>query len=297
MLQLRWFGTIAVACSLLAACGGGGDGGGGPTPTPATVQVAISPTDPALSFGDTRTLTATVRDASGNVLPNAAVTWTVDNSVASLNSSSGASVTATASANGTATITARSGSASGTTTFVVAQRLSTIVVSPSAITLPSGSSRQIETVARDARGNTIASPGTPTFASSDNSKATVSTTGLITAVADGSATITTTLVRGGVTATATTSVTVAPFATSATVVAGNNSDEFTPAIVDIALGGTVTWTFGARAHNVIFSPTPGAPANIPSTVNSSVPRTFGTAGNFNYDCNIHPGMTGRVVVH
>ena len=41
----------------------------------------------------------------------------------------------------------------------------------------------------------------------------------------------------------------------------------------------------------------GAPDAIPGTnANTSVPRTFATAGTFEYDCHIHPGMKGTVVV-
>jgi plastocyanin len=71
---------------------------------------------------------------------------------------------------------------------------------------------------------------------------------------------------------------------------------FTPSSVDIAAGGVVTWTFGTT-HNVTFNPAPGAPANIPDTPSGSVPVTFNTPGTFNYQCTIHAGMTGVVVVH
>jgi plastocyanin len=74
--------------------------------------------------------------------------------------------------------------------------------------------------------------------------------------------------------------------------------QFTPAAVELTAGGTVTFQFGPVEHNVYFdNAPPGAPANItaPST-NQSITRTFPTAGQFRYNCHIHPGMTGIINV-
>ena len=83
---------------------------------------------------------------------------------------------------------------------------------------------------------------------------------------------------------------------TATVAGSATSNVFSPASVTVARGGTVTWTFGARPHNVTFRGTTGAPENVPTTTDASVARTFGTAGTFPYDCALHDGMTGTVVV-
>jgi plastocyanin len=66
--------------------------------------------------------------------------------------------------------------------------------------------------------------------------------------------------------------------------------------VAIAAGGTVTWTFGSVEHNVNFGGSGGAPSNISTSSNTTAARTFNTAGNFSYDCNLHAGMTGTVIV-
>ena len=76
----------------------------------------------------------------------------------------------------------------------------------------------------------------------------------------------------------------------------NASDQFVPATVDVAVGGTVTWAFGPVSHDVVFSQVAGAPANIGITVNNSVSRTFSTAGVFPYTCSLHSGMNGTVRV-
>lgn len=83
---------------------------------------------------------------------------------------------------------------------------------------------------------------------------------------------------------------------SALVVAGMNSNDFAPASVEVARGAVVTWSFGARPHNVIFGSATGAPVNIDVTSNAQVARTFATAGTFGYDCSLHAGMVGTVIV-
>lgn len=61
--------------------------------------------------------------------------------------------------------------------------------------------------------------------------------------------------------------------------------------------GTITWEFGAVPHNVTFAATPGRPADIAGfNTNTSIARTFTTTGTFAYECTIHPGMRGSVVV-
>ena len=72
---------------------------------------------------------------------------------------------------------------------------------------------------------------------------------------------------------------------------------FSPASTTLALNGTVTWVnSSAIEHNVTFAAAAGAPENIPNHTSGSTPRTFGTAGTFNYQCTIHAGMTGSVAV-
>ena len=73
---------------------------------------------------------------------------------------------------------------------------------------------------------------------------------------------------------------------------------FSPATVTIPAGGTVTFNFGSVPHDVFFDNQPmGAPANIPgSNANVSKALTFTTPGTFVYNCHIHPGMRGTVIV-
>ena len=84
----------------------------------------------------------------------------------------------------------------------------------------------------------------------------------------------------------------------AAAVNATSLDTFTPANVAIGVGGTVTFTFGDVPHNVFFDNSPaGAPDPITgANANMSMSRTFTTAGTFEYDCHIHPGMKGTVLV-
>lgn len=74
--------------------------------------------------------------------------------------------------------------------------------------------------------------------------------------------------------------------------------QFTPGTVTLAVGGTVDFDFQSVQHNVYFDNAPtGAPANITApTSNTTVSRTFSTPGRFVYNCHLHPGMSGVIVV-
>jgi len=75
---------------------------------------------------------------------------------------------------------------------------------------------------------------------------------------------------------------------------GNNT--FNPASLTVAKGTTVTFTFQAE-HNVNFDNVTGAPSNIGNTSSGSVQRVFATAGTFGFNCTLHSGMRGQVVVN
>jgi plastocyanin len=73
---------------------------------------------------------------------------------------------------------------------------------------------------------------------------------------------------------------------------------FSPTKVDIAAGGTVTWTWGTTVtHNVTFGGGPATVATITDRSSGNASRTFPTAGTYDYHCTIHAGMNATVVAH
>ncbi|MHB0962139.1 MAG: cupredoxin domain-containing protein [Gemmatimonadaceae bacterium] len=88
-----------------------------------------------------------------------------------------------------------------------------------------------------------------------------------------------------------------PTTPAANEVLATTGNAFTPSSLTVSKGTTVTFTFQATTHNVSFANVAGAPANISNTANSGVQRLFATAGSFGYDCTLHPGMSGTVIVN
>ncbi|MBY0489224.1 MAG: CHRD domain-containing protein [Gemmatimonadaceae bacterium] len=291
-MLLACSGTIA-----LTACGGSGDTAAAPV-VAASISVTSAATGQLVSFGETRTLSASVLDAKSAVIASPSVTWTTSNANVATVAGAGASAVVTATGNGTATITATSGAVSATAVVEVAQKFATLTVSAASASLGIGATTQLTALAKDARGNTITTATGFKYSTSDRTKALVDTaSGLVTTIAPGSATMTATLTRDGVTASGTAGITVnAPaVGAAAATVQANNSNAFAPSSVTVAEGGTVTWTFGTVEHNVVFQ-TAGAPTSIPVTSSASVQRTFASAGTFAYVCSLHAGMSGTVNV-
>jgi plastocyanin len=160
-------------------------------------------------------------------------------------------------------------------------------------TVAPGSTIQLTATPKNAAGTALTGL-TASWSSDKTNIATVSSTGLVTGVANGAAVISATIsgVKGNRNITVQT-VTISPSAT----VTADASNTFSPQQVDISVGGQVTWNFGPVEHNVTFVNSTGAPSNVGNTANQSVSRTFATAGSFTYNCTIHAGMTGTVIVH
>jgi plastocyanin len=176
------------------------------------------------------------------------------------------------------------------------QTLATIRITNSTLALSAGATATLIPEALDATGRVIAGVTGYTFTSSAAAVAEAQGSGDVLAISAGSSTITASLTRNGVTATTTAAVTVTgSLPVTATVVAAPDRT-FAPATLVVARNASITFSFGTLLHNVTFRSATGAPADIPNNASATVARPFPTAGDFNYDCSLHAGMTGKVVV-
>jgi len=71
--------------------------------------------------------------------------------------------------------------------------------------------------------------------------------------------------------------------------------KFTPPVIEITPGTTVTWKFddGSVPHNVKAA---GGEFISPTSEKGTFTHEFTKAGTFDYKCDLHPGMNGRVIV-
>src|SRR5213595_3700788 len=207
--------------------------------------VTVAPTSANLQTGQTVQLTATARDASGNVLSGRVITWSSNSSsVASVNGSGLVTGAGAGSATITATSEGQSGTSSVTVTFVP---VASVTVNPPSASVQVGQTGQLTATPRDANGNAL--PGrTVTWATTNTTVATVNGQGLVTTKVVGSATITAT--SEGQTGTAAITVTAAPVATvtlspAAAAVQPGQTVQLTASTKDAngntLTGRTVTW--------------------------------------------------------
>ncbi len=194
---------MAMALLALAACGGSGE-----TVAPKVVAtVDVAPLTLNLAPGQSTPLIATAREASGAVITGRAATWT-SSSPSVVTVSAGGVVTAVS--DGTASVAASVDGRTGSASIVVRTLVASVSVTPTTAALVIGKTpAQLSATARDAAGNALA--GRPLqWSSTAPAIATVSQTGLVTALAPGTATIN--VISEGATGTAAITVTQDPCA-------------------------------------------------------------------------------------
>src|SRR5438477_129902 len=161
-------------------------------PVAPVASVSLSPAATGFLVGQAVQLTATLKDAAGNVLSGRSVVWISSAWGVATVSASGL---VTGAAAGAATITATSegqtGSAAVTVNDVPVAPVESVSVSPAATGLLVGQSVQLTATLKDAAGNVL-SGRSVIWISSAWGVATVSATGLVTGAAAGAATITAT---------------------------------------------------------------------------------------------------------
>lgn len=168
----------------LAACGGSSE------PPPAVATVEVTPAQASRQVGESIQLSATVKDVDGNILSGQPVSWSTSASTVASVSASGL---VTAHAVGQAMVTAASGNRSGVATInVLPEPIASITVAPTNDTIFVDETVQLTPTLRDANNNIVTNRQVA-WSSNTPAVATVSGSGLVTGVSDGSATITATV--------------------------------------------------------------------------------------------------------
>ena len=233
-----------------------------PPPTPVVTSVTVTPPSASIGVGATTALTATVKDQQGNVMTGQSMSWSSSTAAATVSTNG----VVTGVSAGSASVTAASSGVSGTATITVIAAppptpvVTTVTVAPPSASIAVGATVALTATVKDQQGNVMT--GQTVTWSSSGTNATVSTSGVVTGVAAGSATITATSSgktgTSAITITAAppptpvvTTVTVAP--TSASVVVGATVG-LTATVRDqqgnVMTGQTVTWSSNSAAATV-----------------------------------------------
>ncbi|MCC6318430.1 MAG: Ig-like domain-containing protein [Gemmatimonadaceae bacterium] len=194
------------------------------TPVP-VASITIAPNGATVLVGGTQQLTATARDANGVTLPGRIVTWISGAPSVATVSQSGL---VSAVGPGSAVIFAGTEGVSASVTITVTTvGVSVVRVVPSTGSIQQGTQLQLNTQVLDANNNPITGK-VPTWSSSNEAIATVSSTGRVLGIAPGTVTITATV--DGVIGTGTYAVSPVPVGAIALV----------PSVATLAPGGTQT---------------------------------------------------------
>jgi hypothetical protein len=179
-----------VACLIgttLLSCGGGGDGPAAPVPVLTTLGVSF-PTG-TIQVGQSAATTVAGLDQFSAPIATGTVSW-----------STGSAAIATVNVNGVVTgvaagqtqvVAAAGGKQAQTSVTVIPVPVQIVNVTPPTATLAVGATQQLVATMLDVGGNVL-SGRVVAWGTTDLTKATVSSTGLVTAVAAGTATITAT---------------------------------------------------------------------------------------------------------
>ena len=257
-LQFNWVnGAFAVSSSYATACGSGaavyhsqsestnytsyaGDGLVAVSYAVQVTGISISRSSLSLTPGSSANLSATVSPADAQ---NKSVVWSSSNANVATVSSSGK---VTGVANGTTIITVKSAdkpSISRTCTVTVTTPTSGVTVTPESVSLNTGQTHQLTATVSPA----TASNKSVTWSTSRGNVATVSNTGLVTAVGNGTATITARTASGGYTDTCTvtvsTPVTGVSLSSSSLTIDKSGTHQLTATVSpETASNKTVSWS-------------------------------------------------------
>jgi uncharacterized protein YjdB len=251
-------------------------------------SLAVTPASASIANGTTQqfTATGTLSDGSTQDFTNT-VTWTSNNTTDATISTSGL---ATAHTNGSTTITAQAGSitSNAATLTITTATVSGISVQPSSISAAAGATQQLLVTANFTDGSSQNVTQSSTYTSSAPSVATVSASGLVTTLAQGTATVTVTL---------NSNTASLPVAVSAATL---QSIAITPAPLSLAAGSTQqliatgTYSDGSTANLTNAVSWSSSAAGV-LTVSTTGLLTSSTAGNATVTATLN-GVTGTLPV-
>lgn len=235
---------VFIAIAAISACGGG-DPHTGPV-DPVVVSLGISPDSLLLQVGQPFYLAAVPRNAAGQTIPNLTATWTSSaTSIATIEPNG----VVTAVGVGEDTVTATIGAFSHTMPLTVIPTIRRTSISPPDASVEKGLTLQLSVILFDSLDNEIDATVFHSWQSSNTVKATVSATGLVTALDTGTVIITGGISTGNAALQyTTTTVTIVPHITITSV-------EVLPNPVGLIVGQTRTLAAFAHDHdgNVIVN--------------------------------------------
>ena len=270
--------------ALAAGCGGDSSG------PPAVASVSVSAPAGSIIVGQTAQLSATPRDAAGTAITGRTVTWAT--STASIATVSNTGLVTGVSA-GSATISATVDGKTGTRLVdIIPPPVASVSVTAAASSIQAGQTTQATAVTRDGAGNILTGRAV-TWGTSNPNVATVSTTGLVTGVGGGTATIS-----------ASSEGQLGSTIISVTVVVSENAPQIAnvnPSPIVEGQTATITGTnfSGSAAGNIVR--VGGVPAAVTAATTTSITITVPTlnckpAQNVNVDVSVG-GATGAPKAH
>lgn len=272
---------VAVGTVSITATSGGKQGSVSVTVIPpAVATVTVTLAAPSIEVGLTTQATAVLKDVNGNVLTGRSITWSNGTSspqVATVSTSG----LVTGQSEGVMSISATSEGVSGAATVsVIRATVATVTVTLASSAIPQGATTQATALLTGAGGTTLTGR-TIVWSSSSSGVASVSSTGLVTALGvgtsnitatsegrSGSATLTVTIVMAGRVLDALTSAPIAGASVQLTLIASGSS-------TTVTTGSDGTWTSSALAEGAyrINASATGYVTTTIATVSLVSPRT------------------------
>ncbi|MBZ2210108.1 ice-binding family protein [Massilia soli] len=226
-----------LAAALVAGCGGGGDQGRDPIlglPGASLVSIAVTPATASIALGTSQQFVATAvySDGSAQDVSTKSAWTTATPAVATVTAASG---NATGLSQGSAAISATFNGKTGTAVLTVAPAaLMSLQITPAAVTLFAGETRQLTATATYSDGTAVDVTTQSQFTSANTAAVSTTTPGLLRGVAEGSSIISAAF--GGKIANS----------TATTAAATLSSISISPASATVNLGATQTYVVTAR---------------------------------------------------